>query len=1023
MRTFLLFSLLIICVSINAQVVWINPSDATVDSTITVYFDATQGDQGLMDYTENVYAHTGVITSESVSDSDWKYVVSDWGTDDPNVLMTRLEANLYSLTYHIRSFYGIAADETVLKLAFVFRSADGSVTGRNANGSDVIIPLQMNSDWEYQSYSNSNDGLTIQTNGGQILLREYQQGIETEILPTGNISETSYAIAANPIESAFDINESDNKITAQGENMQVIIQKAPLKIHYIKNDTITSLKSFFTSNDNQGGLLTLYMEPNAKLYGGGSRAIPYNLRGYTLDLYNQAHYGYSNFTNNLNVSIPVFVSSSKVAWIFDNHHPGQIIASAEGLTDLSYQSTGGNLRFLVTSGEDFQAVSSNVAELTGKAPLPPLWAMGFIQSRYGYETQTEAETVVTDMRAANFPLDALVLDLYWFGGTNRMGDFDWDLASFPNPEQMITEFKNQGVETILITEPYFTLESDHYSTIASLGYFAQQSNGDPFVLWGFWAGDASLFDMSSQQARDWLWPKYESLLNQDIGGLWTDLGEPETHPAEMIHAGGSAHEVHNIHNNLWAKMLYENFESTYTNRRMFNLTRSGYTGMQRYGTYPWSGDIQRSFEGLQAQIPIMLHMSMSGIGYMHSDLGGFTGGGQNSELYTRWLQLGAFSPIMRAHGTGVPSEPIFYDSQTQDYVREAINLRYNFLPYNYTLAWEYSTMGTPLARPMNYYSSNASELDELDDQFLWGKDVLVAPVLSEGVTSRLVYLPNGKWANYANGEIYNGNSTITASAPISNIPVYLRQGGFVVESSEKLLTTQSFESDSIRINHFVCSNGQNSSSNWYYDDGVNPSNLVNNNYDLMKLSGSTNPTYTDIKLETTENNYISPERYVEFKIYGLSENPEQISINSTPLGVTTSQATYEQATTGAFWNGTFLYVHFNWKDTTVNIQINKDSSGLDNLADDNTKILIAPNPVQRNSYIEIIADRTAKYEFQIINMSGKIINKTLLYIHFGKQTIPLSAISRVLHTLNSGVYILQVQSGNYRETTRLVKTD
>lgn len=1024
MRLILIISVLFFSGWLNAQVVWIDPADATVDSTITVYFDATQGDQGLMDYTENIYVHTGVITTESVSDTDWQHVVAGWGVDDPNVLMTKVAGNLYTITYNIRSFYGIAEEETVLKLAFVFRNVDGSVTARNANGSDIIVPLQLNSNWEYQAYSNSTDGLIVETSEGQIILRDFNDGIETEILPTNNVSEPSYAIDATPSNIAFSVNETAVDIEAEGQNMNVIIQKNPIKIYYVKNYTITALKSFFTSENGAGGIMTLDIDADAKLYGGGSRAVPFNLRGYTLDLYNQAHYGYNGYASNLNVSIPVFVSSKKVAWIFDNHHPGQVAASGEGLTDFNYQASGGNLRYFVIAGDDFSVISSHISNLTGKAPLPPLWGLGFIQSRFGYETQSEAESIVSQMRDADFPMDALVLDLYWFGGTNRMGDFDWDLSRFPNPDQMISTLLDQGVETILITEPYFTLESDYYNEISSLGYFAKQANGDPFVLWGFWAGDASLFDMSSQSARNWLWPKYENLLNQNIGGLWTDLGEPETHPADMIHEGGSAADIHNIFNNLWAELIYEGFENTFTDRRMFNLTRSGYAGMQRYGTYPWSGDIQRSFEGLQAQIPIMLHMGMSGVGYMHSDLGGFTGGGQNAELYTRWLQMGTFSPIMRAHGTGVPTEPIFYDQYTQNYVRQAIKLRYEFLPYNYTLAWEYSTLGIPPVRPMNYYASSPGILDDLGDQYLWGKDVLVAPVLSEGVTSRLVYLPEGKWANYYNGEVWNGNTSITASAPLGSIPVYIREGGFVVQSQENLMTTKQYDSDSIQIKHFVCANGQSSLQHWFNDDGTTPDNVLNSNYDLMTLTGSTNGTASNVTLEVSENNLVSPERLVEFKIYGMGDVPEQLIINDNDLAVVASQSLYNQTLPSAYWSGTFLYIHFNWRDTVVNIQFDSEPAGLDLLSQNgSSKVVVAPNPIHSQSVVNMWVNQAADYEIMLMGVDGKIYGKTNVHLMPGKQTIPLTDISSDIYMLNYGVYLLQVRSNNDQEVVRLVKTD
>ena len=229
---------------------------------------------------------------------------------------------------------------------------------------------------------------------------------------------------------------------------------------------------------------------------------------------------------------------------------------------------------------------------------------------------------------------------------------------------------------------------------------------------------------------------------------------------------GSARYVHNVYSQFWAQMLSDKYKQEYPNQRLFNLIRSGYAGMQRYSTFPLSGDIQRSYDGLKTQVQIMLSMGMSGVAYSHSDLGGFTGGPKNPELYTRWLQYGAFCPIMRAHGEGVPAEPIFYDSKYKNIVRDYINLRYKLLPYNYTLSYENTTTGIPIARSINFYEPENTSISNVCDEYFWGDNFLVAPVFEANATSRNVIFPKGKWINYWTNEIYNGNSTTKVDVPL-----------------------------------------------------------------------------------------------------------------------------------------------------------------------------------------------------------------------------------------------------------------
>ena len=1023
-KSFILFTLFIFfTISSFSQVAWIEPSDATVDSTVTIYFDATEGDQGLMDYSGDIYAHTGVITMESTNSSDWKHVVADWGTANDTVLMTREEANFYSITFNIRDFYNIAQDETVLKLAFVFRNADGYVTGRDDNGADIFIPLTNENSWKYQTFTNSADGLHLITSKGKIRFRPYSNAIETEFLPDTATSSKSYATIKNALSENFSVDTSENTIQAEWENWEITVEKSPLQIEYIHNDSLIKVTDFLCQAAGQGGIITFNIEGQNQFYGGGSRALPFNLHGYNIEFYNQAHYGYANQTPNLNISIPVLASPEKYALLFHNHYPASADIGASSSSQIQYQASDGPLRFFVIGSNSMPELSKALANLTGHAPMPPRWGLGYIQSRYGYQTRDEAEQIVSDMRSNNFPMDAMVLDLYWFGGTGQMGSFSWDTDAFPQPEQMIQNFEDQGVETIIISEPYFTLESDLYNEAATNNYFATDNSGDPYVISGFWAGDASLLDMTSENARNWLWPEYQEMFQKGVDGLWTDLAEPETHPSEMQHSMGSAKEVHNLYNNLWAKMLHEKTRENYPDKRLFNLTRSGYTGMQRYSTYPWSGDIQRSFSGLQAQIPIMLHMSMSGEGYMHSDIGGFTGGSKHPELFARWMQLGAFSPVMRAHGTGIPSEPIYYPEETQDIVRKAIQMRYDFLPYNYSLAWKYSKKGIPLVRPMNFYQPESAALSGISDQYFWGKDLIVAPVLYENTTSRMVSLPEGLWAGYDSGKVFEGNTTISVDAPQNKLPLFIREGGFIVQSEENLPHTKAYNSDSIRIRHLLPSSGISEDRQWYHDDGKTADNYKENRYNIITLSGSTEGKVSTIKLQKAVDNITSPERHVEFMLYGLDEQPGNVTLNGYNVPIYTSGDSYKKNKPAAYWDKPFLYTHLRWKDTLATLKIDREepATSVDRQTTGKLKIQASPNPFIRQTHIQAYIKQDGSYTITLYRVDGKIVGKKQINWSSGRHRMNIHEITDTPDGLPEGIYILQLKGASGTAQTKIVK--
>ncbi|WP_400194000.1 TIM-barrel domain-containing protein [Hymenobacter sp. B81] len=486
----------------------------------------------------------------------------------------------------------------------------------------------------------------------------------------------------------------------------VTIQKNPLRVRYQSADglEIAEAGGAFQQLGTAGGTgVSFRLSPDEHLYGTGSRALPLDRRGRRLTLYNEAHYSYQNGEPTLNVTLPTVVSSRGYMLFFDHHTAATLDLGATDKNVLEYRGEGlQNLGYFIVSGDSYAEILSRYTALTGRQPLPPRWGMGLIQSRFGYKSEPEMYQVARRMRQAGFPLDGLVLDLYWFGGTKQQGDFQWVQPNFPDPRRMMRRLDSAGVKTLLISEPYVMRTSRNDALVRRQQLVGRGLNGQPYTVESFWAGPATLLDMFRPAARQWMWQQYDRLKQDGVGGWWCDLGEPENQPADMVYDLGPTRRIHNAYGQAWSSILSENYARQYPQERLFNLARSGWAGMQRHSVFPWSGDVNRSWSGYQAQVPIMLSMGLGGVGYMHSDAGGFCVGPVDPELYTRWLQMASLGPILRPHGEGVPPEPYWYPERYQASVRSYARLRYQLLPYLYSLAWENSQTGTPLTRPMNY---------------------------------------------------------------------------------------------------------------------------------------------------------------------------------------------------------------------------------------------------------------------------------------------------------------------------------
>lgn len=596
------------------------------------------------------------------------------------------------------------------------------------------------------------------------------------------------------------------------------------------------------------------LEESEKIFGTGSRSLPLNRRGYSLPLHNNPWYGYSLQADALNYSVPVLISSRGYALFIDNPSSGRLDIGKSNPDLLSYTAGSGRLSFYLIPGKDYREILSRLHALVGTQSMPPRWAMGHFMSRFGYTSETQAEDILQKMEKENIPVDAIILDLFWFGDSIKqtMGNLDWvNKKAWPDPEKMIRGWKKKNIHTILITEPFVVKQSANYES--SKIYHAKDSDGRPYVMNDFYFGEAGLIDIFRKDASDWFYGKYKKQMDIGVTGWWGDLGEPEKHPSDMLHDLTSlgyyrkftAPEIHNMYGHTWSKMLYERFSKDYPRRRLFHLNRSGYVGTPRFGSFPWSGDVSRSWEGLLGQIPLMLGMSMSGVPYMHSDAGGFAGGDGDGELFTRWLQFAAFTPVFRPHGTAlgavepsvkdIPSEAALWPEPYKSIARKAILERYKWLPYNYTLSYEQHVSGKPLVSPVFFLQPADSNLYKAEDQYLWGEQVMVVPITGKGLQEKKMYIPEGVWTNLLNQNRETGPKWVTQLLQPDGIPVWVKEGSFIPTVTD-IRNASDYANGKLTVSYYP--SAKPSAYTLYEDDGENALAIREKQYELTKFTSS-----------------------------------------------------------------------------------------------------------------------------------------------------------------------------------------
>ncbi len=767
---------------------------------------------------------------------------------------------------------------------------------------------------EYLSHDLDGQTLVVQTDMGELRVTAIDDAaFEVHYVEMGTRQLPSFALAGEPPEIPVALFESQQSFVFAVDGLMAFINKSPVRIDYARDGSrLFSEEQGYFNNENSRGF-RFKLDDGEKILGGGERVLGMDRRGHRMPLYNRAAYEYKTESNQMYYSVPAILSSDKYMIVFDNSASGWLDIGATDNDVLQFEAVGGRTAYIVIAGDDYPALVENYTDVTGRQPLPPRWAFGNFASRFGYHTEKEVRNVVKRFKRADIPLDAVILDLYWYGPDikGHVGNLDWDRAAFPTPEKMIADFSQQGIKTIPVTQPFVLSTSSRWQEAVDNEVLAKNADGEP-RRFDFYFGNTGIIDLFDEHSQQWLWQAYERLFEQGVAGTWGDLGEPEVHPDDTLHwlsdAGISARgdEVHNAFGHVWAQMVYENQIQHYPDVRPLILMRSGFAGSQRYGIIPWTGDVSRSWDGLKPQVELSLQMSLFGLAYTHSDLGGFAEGKKfDREMYIRWLQYGVFQPVYRPHGQEhIPSEPVFHDRKTRNIVRDFIKLRYRLLPYNYTLAYENSKTGMPLMRPLFFEDESDTSLIDEKDAYLWGDAFLVAPVTDPGLSAVEINLPVGTWFDFWDGARYQGGKTVAIPITLKTIPVLVRGGSFIPMTGD-IDTTRDYSSRELTLHYYADASVASSTGQMYEDDGKSRLSLAKGQFELLKFRSEQDANSLTINLRRNGGDYADrpASRKLKLVIHNWADTDSDVR-----------------------FNGESVRAHHNRKSRTLTVRVDWDHS-------------------------------------------------------------------------------------------------
>jgi len=642
--------------------------------------------------------------------------------------------------------------------------------------------------------------------------------------------------------ASFDLTEDEKAVTLSTAKLKVVIERESGAMRYedstgkqLTTEAYRSLKPVEVNGEKTyraESFFAIYGSHEG-LYGlGQHQAGVWNYRGETVDLSQE----------NTQITVPLLVSTNGYGIFWNNPSRSRVNNRFVHSLYLS-ADVADRIDYYFIYGPEADQIISDYRELTGEVPLFGRWAYGFWQCKNKYQSQAEIERVAAKYRALHIPVDNIVQDWFWWV---TMGEMKWN-PKYPDSEGMINKLHDEHFHLMVSVWPFFRPGTTVYDEFDKNGWFIAKT-----LVGGFHPQGQALYDPTNPEARAEYWKNIDAaLFAKGVDAWWLDTDEPETEGREdnilIDHKMriGSGARYANIYPLWHSEGVSQGQQQASDKKRVFILSRSAYAGSQRLGVTAWSGDVLSDWETFKRQIPAGLNYSISGMPYWTTDIGGFISGGNLNdpkfrELFVRWFQFGAFSPIFRVHGTRNPDENELwsYGPEAQKILVDYDNLRYRLMPYIYSQAWQVTSNHGTLMRPLVMDWRDDVDAQNIGDEYLFGPAILVSPVTTQGATSRRVYLPKATWYDFWSGKKIEGGKYIDADAPLEKLPLFIRAGSIIPMGPTMEWSTQK-PADPIELRVYPGADGDFT----LYED-------ENDNYDYAKGQHATIQLHWNDKAKT-----------------------------------------------------------------------------------------------------------------------------------------------------------------------------
>jgi len=706
----------------------------------------------------------------------------------------------------------------------------------------------------------------------------------------------------------WSLKDAADAISVSTDEVEVVVRRSPLLIEFRDARTHELINSDEQpmAYDGKGQLAGMMFDTSAGMfvaaskklgfdehfYGLGEKAARLDKRRMSFVNWNSDTPGYTEGRDPIYQTIPFYLGLQRgIAYgiFFDNSYRSYFNFGRSSQQRAWFGAEGGELNYYFFYGPSIKKILSRYADLTGHMQLPPLWALGNQQSRWSYYPDTMVEEVVRQYRTRDLPLDVMHLDIDYMNGYRV---FTFNSQRFPDPKGFSDKLARQGVKLVTIVDPGVKYQpqpgSDRYHVFdqgVEKKFFQHRRNGQLFVP-RVWPGESVFVDFTLPEARRWWGDLHRAYTDNGIAGIWNDMNEPSDfvdqtgkNQMDVVSDDEGEKTTHAKNRNVFALLMaratYEGLERLKPDRRPYVITRAAYAGIQRYSTM-WTGDTNSTWESLALNIPMFTTLGLSGEPFVGSDVGGFIGRG-NGELLVRSYQVSFLAPFCRNHkeNDGYDQEPWRFGSYYEGIIRRYLKLRYALLPFLYTTLEEAHRTGVPLFRPLVLNYPADSNTYNLDDEFMVGDDLLVAPIMKPDLTRRLVYLPKGTWYDYWTNKKLTGGTMVSVDAPLETVPMFVRAGA-IIPTGPAMNYVGEKPVDSITLNIYPDDKGT-ASVTLYEDDGLTPA-YKTGAYRRTKINVESRAGSYVVHVGTPEGTYNPGARKFSFVVKSASGSPRVVLV-------------------------------------------------------------------------------------------------------------------------------------------------